>query len=644
MYSIQNLSIHFTGTDLFRNISFLINERDRIGLTGKNGAGKSTLLKIIAGELQPSSGEVIIPNGKTIGYLPQQLSLSSSLGIMEETMTAFDEHIRLEKRIEELSRQLAEREDYESKEYTKLIEELNIANDHFHILSGQSREGAAEKVLAGLGFDKKQLHHPVNSLSGGWQMRIELAKILLRKPDLILLDEPTNHLDIESIQWLEQFLSVYMGAVVLVSHDRAFLDGVTNRTIEISGGRIYDFKCSYSKYVEQRMELLEHQQANYDNQQKEIKEIEEFIERFRYKATKAKQVQSRIKMLEKMDRIELDLLDKSSIHFRFPPAPPSGKVVVEARNYAKSYGEKEVLKALDFVILKNDFVAFVGKNGEGKTTLAKSIVGALQYEGELKLGYNVKIGYYAQNQAELMDEDKTVFETIDDVATGEIRKKVKNILGSFLFSGEDMDKRVKVLSGGERSRLALARLMLEPVNLLVLDEPTNHLDMQSKDILKSALLQFDGTLILVSHDRDFLKGLSNKVFEFHDKKIKEHLGDISYFLEKRRLENLQELERSGQRKQDKSTKVSGNKQQYLERKEKEKQRRKLQRKIDALETEIEELESMIAIMDEQLSRPEDFNLKLEDGSFYAKYEQSKQRLEKNLEEWERLSGELEEIG
>ena len=466
----------------------------------------------------------------------------------------------------------------------------------------------------------------------------------MRRPDLILLDEPTNHLDIESIQWLEYFLANYQGAVVLVSHDRAFLDGVTNRTIEISGGKIYDYKCSYSKYVEQRQELLEHQKANFDNQQKEIKEIEDFIERFRYKATKAKQVQSRIKMLEKMDRVELDLMDKSSIHFRFPPAPQSGKVVVEARDYSKSYGEKEVLKNLDFVILKNEFVAFVGKNGEGKTTLAKSIVGALQYEGELKLGYNVKIGYYAQNQAELMDESKTVFETLDDVATGEVRKKLKSILGAFLFRGEDLDKRVKVLSGGERSRLALAKLLLEPVNLLVLDEPTNHLDMQSKDILKTALLQYDGTLILVSHDRDFLKGLSNKVFEFRNKRIKEHLCDITYFLEKRRLEDLKELERNQQQQARQTTKTSTNKEQYLKRKEQEKARRKLQRQIENTEAEIEDLERMIAIMDEQMAHPDDFNLNLEDGTFYAKYKKAQQRLEKSLEEWEDLNGQLELLG
>jgi ATP-binding cassette subfamily F protein 3 len=643
MYSVQNLSIHFTGTDLFKSISFLINEKDRIGLTGKNGAGKSTLLKIISKEMNPSSGEVIIPNGKTIGYLPQHMVTDSQSSIIEETMTAFAHHIKLEKHIEHLTAQLAERDDFESASYSKLIEELNVANDHFHILGGQSREGASEKVLAGLGFDKTQLHHAVNTLSGGWKMRIELAKILLQQPDLILLDEPTNHLDIESIQWLESFLANYQGAVVLVSHDRAFLDGVTNRTIEISGGKIYDYKCSYSKYVAQRQELLNHQRANFDNQQKEIKEIEDFIERFRYKATKAKQVQSRIKMLDKMDRIEVDLMDKSSIHFRFPPAPSSGKVVVEAKHYAKSYGEKEVLKQLDFVILKNEFIAFVGKNGEGKTTLAKSIVNELRYDGELKLGHNVKIGYYAQNQADLMDENKTVFETIDDVAVGEIRKQIKGILGSFLFRGEDLDKRVKVLSGGEKSRLALAKLMLEPVNLLVLDEPTNHLDMQSKDILKAALLKYDGTLILVSHDRDFLKGLSNKVFEFKNKGIKEHLGDITYFLEKRRLEDLKELEKNQQTTQAKTANTSSNKEQYLQRKEAEKARRKVQKAIDNVEKEIEELESMIAIMDEQLTRPEDFNLNLEDGEFYAKYKKAKERLSKSEDEWERLGEELDAL-
>ena len=643
MYSVQNLSIHFTGTDLFKSISFLINEKDRIGLTGKNGAGKSTLLKIISKEMNPSSGEVIIPNGKTIGYLPQHMVTDSKSSIIEETMTAFAHHIKLEKHIEHLTAQLAEREDFESVSYSKLIEELNVANDHFHILGGQSREGASEKVLAGLGFDKTQLHHAVNTLSGGWKMRIELAKILLQQPDLILLDEPTNHLDIESIQWLESFLANYQGAVVLVSHDRAFLDGVTNRTIEISGGKIYDYKCSYSKYVEQRQELLNHQRANFDNQQKEIKEIEDFIERFRYKATKAKQVQSRIKMLDRMDRIEVDLMDKSSIHFRFPPAPSSGKVVVEAKHYAKSYGEKEVLKQLDFVILKNEFIAFVGKNGEGKTTLAKSIVNELRYDGELKLGHNVKIGYYAQNQADLMDENKSVFETIDDVAVGEIRKQIKGILGSFLFRGEDLDKRVKVLSGGEKSRLALAKLMLEPVNLLVLDEPTNHLDMQSKDILKAALLKYDGTLILVSHDRDFLKGLSNKVFEFKNKGIKEHLGDITYFLEKRRLEDLKELEKNQQVTQAKTANTSSNKEQYLQRKEAEKARRKVQKAIDNVEKEIEELESMIAIMDEQLTRPEDFKLNLEDGKFYAKYKKAKVRLSNSEDEWARLGEDLDAL-
>ncbi|MCK5857314.1 MAG: ABC-F family ATP-binding cassette domain-containing protein [Bacteroidales bacterium] len=643
MYSVQNLSIHFTGTDLFKNISFLVNEKDRIGLTGRNGAGKSTLLKILSKQMEASSGKVIIPNGKTIGYLPQHMSTNSDLPIIEEAMTAFAEHIKLEAHIEDLTAQLATRDDYETDSYSKLIEELNVANDHFHIMGGQSREGATEKVLAGLGFDKKELNNRVNSLSGGWKMRIELAKILLQQPDLILLDEPTNHLDIESIQWLETFLANYQGAVVLVSHDRAFLDGVTNRTIEISGGRVYDYKCSYSKYVEQRKELMDHQKANYENQQKEIKEVEDFIERFRYKATKAKQVQSRVKMLERMDRIEVDLMDTTSIHFRFPPAPSSGKVVVEAIEYHKSYGKKEVLKPLDLVILKNEFIAFVGKNGMGKTTLAKSIIGELQYGGELKLGHNVKIGYYAQNQADLMDESKTVFETIDDVAVGEIRKHVKGILGSFLFRGEDLDKRVKVLSGGERSRLALAKLMLDPVNLLILDEPTNHLDMQSKDILKAALLQYDGTLILVSHDRDFLKGLSNKVFEFKDKGVKEHIGDISYFLEKRRLEDLKELEINQQVSKAKTASSSSNKEQYLQRKESEKAKRKVQKAIDNVENEIEELESMIAIMDEQLSRPEDFNLKLEDGVFYAKYKKAKQRLSNSEDEWDRLGQELDSL-
>ncbi len=645
MYSVNNLGIRFSGIDLFSNISFLINEKDRIGLTGKNGAGKSTLLKLLSHKIEPTQGQIIIPKDKTVRYLPQHITCTTNLNVFDEAMTAFEEHSLLENQIQEITSQLSNRTDYESKAYMKLIEDLQHANDRFHILDGQSREGNTEKVLLGLGFEKNQFTKAVSKLSGGWQMRVELAKILLQTPDLILLDEPTNHLDIESIQWLENFLKIYGGAVVLVSHDRAFLDAVTNRTIEITRGKIYDYKCNYSNYVEQRKLLLDQQVSRYENQQKEIKEVEDFIQRFRYKATKAKQVQSRIKQLDKIDQQELDLLDKKSIHFKFPPAPPSGKISVEIENYSKSFPDKDVLKGVNITILKNEFIAFVGRNGEGKTTLAKSILGQLEHDGNIKLGHNIKIGYYAQNQAELMDEEQTVFETIDNVAVGEVRKQIKNILGSFLFSGEDIDKKVKVLSGGERSRLALAKLLLEPVNLLILDEPTNHLDMQSKDILKNALLNYNGTLILVSHDRDFLKGLSNKVYEFRNKNIKEHLGDITYFLEKRKLENLKEIERKKKSNANAKSAIntSSNKQQYQQRKEQEKARRKALKAIENIEKEIDEIESMIAIMDEQLSRPQDFNINLEDGEFYAKYNRSKKRLETTIIEWEQLHENLEAL-
>ena len=643
MYSVSNLGIRFSGNDLFKNISFLINEKDHIGLTGKNGAGKSTLLKIICSKLEATEGQVIIPNGKSIRYLPQHLENTSELSILEETMTAFEEHQQLEDEIHRLTEELSHREDYESKSYEKLIVNLQTANDRFNILDGQSREGATEKVLIGLGFEREIFNNKVQTLSGGWKMRIELAKILLQLPELILLDEPTNHLDIESIQWLEDYLKSYNGAIILVSHDRAFLDAVTTRTIEITKGRIYDYKCNYSEYLNQRKTLLDQQLSRYENQQKEIKEIEDFIERFRYKATKAKQVQSRIKMLEKIDRQELDLIDKKSIHFRFPPAPSSGKISVEINKYAKSYGEKEILKNIDLSILRNEFIAFVGKNGEGKTTLAKSIIGNLDFDGEIKLGHNIKVGYYAQNQAELLDQEQTVFETIDNIAVGEIRKRVKNILGSFLFSGEDIDKKVKVLSGGERSRLALAKLLLEPVNLLVLDEPTNHLDLQSKDILKNALLQYDGTLLIVSHDRDFLKGLCSKIYEFRNKGIKEHLGDITEFINKRKLQNLSDLEIKAKQNNSQEKISTSNKEDYLNRKEKEKKKRKLLKQIEESEKKIEELENDITLLDEQLSNPKSLGESLTNGSFYSLYNKTKKDLDEEVEKWERLHLEVEKI-
>ncbi len=643
MYSVNNIGIRFSGIDLFKNISFLVNEKDRIGLTGKNGAGKSTILKLLSNEIEATSGNIIIPKDKSVGYLPQQLENTSTLSIFDETITAFEEHQKLELQIDNITNELSERSDYESQSYLNLINDLQNANDRFHILDGKSREGNTEKTLLGLGFDKKQFDQSVSSLSGGWKMRIELAKILLQMPNLILLDEPTNHLDIESIQWLEDFLKSYHGAVILVSHDRTFLDAVTNRTIEITQGKFYDYKCNYSEYVKQREVLLEQQKSRFENQQKEIKEIEDFIDRFRYKATKAKQVQSRIKMLEKIDRHQLDLLDKKSIHFKFPPAPSSGKISVEISNFGKSYGDNTVLKNIDITIIKNEFVAFVGRNGEGKTTLAKAIVGELEYDGEVKLGHNVKIGYYAQNQADLLNENQTVFETIDNVAVGEIRKNIKSILGSFLFSGEDIDKQVKVLSGGERSRLALAKLLLEPVNLLVLDEPTNHLDMQSKDILKNALMQFDGTLILVSHDRDFLKGLSNKVFEFRNKKIKEHIGDISEFIDKKKIQNLNELELKKTSSDRKSKESSSNKEQFLLRKEFDKKQRKLQKLIQTCEKNIEVLETSINKMDEDLADPQESMVSFSDETFYKAYNGAKSNLDAEVEKWERLHIEFEEL-
>jgi ATP-binding cassette subfamily F protein 3 len=544
MFAANNITVSFSGSFLFEDISFNVNPRDRIGLVGRNGAGKTTLLRIIAGIHAPDSGSIIKPSDATIGYLPQEMRITSKQSVYAEALTAFKEAIDLETEISFITNQLAERTDYESRTYTNLIARLNEANDRFHLIGGHKREEDVARVLIGLGFSGDDFERPLTEFSVGWQMRVELAKILLKMPSILLLDEPTNHLDIESIQWLEDFLTDYPGSVMLVSHDRALLDNVTNRTIEISLGRAYDFKYSYTDYVEKREEDRVTQMAAFNNQQIQIAQITKFVERFRYKNTKAKQVQSKLKQLDKMDKIEVEDMDSSAIRFQFPPAPHSGKVVVEASNLSKSYGNNLVLKPIEFSIIKNDFVAFVGKNGMGKTTLSRIIIGDLDYTGTMKLGHMVKIGYYAQNQAEMLDPEKTVFETIDDVAVGDIRPKIRNILGSFLFGGESIDKKVKVLSGGEKSRLALAKLLLTPVNLLVLDEPTNHLDMVSKDILKNALLQFDGTLILVSHDRDFLQGLTNKVIEFRNHTIRQHLGDVYDFLESRKLESLKELERN----------------------------------------------------------------------------------------------------
>ncbi len=643
MVSVNNISFHFTGDFLFENVSFVVNEKDRIGLIGKNGTGKSTLLKILSGQLEPETGVITTPSYYKIGYLPQEMIPDSSKTVLDETLTAFSEVIALEKEINRLNDEIIHRTDYESVGYHNLIDKFNELNEQFVIHSGQSRQEEAEKVLLGLGFTHANFSEPMTNFSSGWQMRVELAKILLRKPDLILLDEPTNHLDIEAIQWLEEFLSTYFGALILISHDRAFLDNVTKRTLEISLGQVQDYKASYSDYVLMREERRQTQLSAYNNQQKEIADIESFIERFRYKATKSKQVQSRVKMLEKMDMVAVDEKDNSAIHFRFPPAPHSGKVVVEINHLFKSYDTKLVLKDIDLLITKGERIAFVGRNGEGKSTLSKIIVGELAHEGECKLGHQVSIGYFGQNQATLLDGEKTVFETVDSIAVGEIRTKLRNILGSFLFGREDIDKKVKVLSGGEKARLALAKLLLSPVNLLVLDEPTNHLDMISKDILKNALLQFEGTMIIVSHDRDFLQGLTEKVFEFKNQKIREFVGDIYDFLESRKLENLSQLEI--QKKKEESvakTESITNKENYERNKEIERELRKIKTQIEKCETSITSFESQIAACDKALADPEKAAELMNKPDFYKKYEELKSQLERTLTEWEDLHSLFEE--
>jgi ATP-binding cassette subfamily F protein 3 len=622
-------------------VSFIINKKDRVGLVGHNGSGKTTLLRILSGTQQPETGKVVIPSTARMGYLPQEMVLNSDKSIYDETIAAFDEIMAIKADIDRYEAEISHRTDYDTASYEKLIHHLSEANEKFQLMGGQSMDADVEKVLMGLGFKREDFERPVKEFSNGWQMRVEIAKILLRKPDLILLDEPTNHLDIESIQWLEDFLYNYFGAVILVSHDRAFLDKLCNRTIEISDERIFDYKAAYTEYVRLREERLEQQMATYNNQQNQIRQIEFFIERFRYKNTKSRQVQSKIKMLDKMDIVEIEDFDKSAIHFSFPAAPRSGKVVVEMKGLGKRYGFKEVLKNVDLSIIKGDRVAFVGKNGEGKTTLSKIIMGMLDYSGEMKFGHNVQLAYYAQDQAETLDGNKTVFETIDEEATGDMRTKVRSLLGGFLFSGEDIDKKVKVLSGGEKSRLSLARLLLQPSNLMILDEPTNHLDMRSKDILKSALLQYDGTLIIVSHDRDFLQGLSNKVFEFRNKGVKEHLGDIYDFLHYKSLDSLRELEQKERSVTNTPKSVSDNKRIYEKAKEMERGIRKVKTSISKSEQMIEKLEKDLAEMDKVLMDPDKHKEALSDPEVFKKYNSIKSSLEKEMENWEALSMELE---
>lgn len=543
MISVDNLTVEFGGSTLFENISFQINEKDRIALMGKNGAGKSTLLKILAGVQKPTRGKVAAPKECVVAYLPQHLMTEDGRTVFEEASLAFSELFEMEKEIDRLNNELATRTDYDSDDYMKLIEQVSTLSEKFYSIEETNYAADVEKVLLGLGFKRDDLQKPTKEFSGGWRMRIELAKILLRKPDVILLDEPTNHLDIESIQWLEEFLINSSKAVVLISHDRAFVDNITTRTIEVTMGRIYDYKTNYSHYLELRKERREQQQKAYDEQQKMIAETKEFIERFKGTYSKTLQVQSRVKMLEKLEIIEVDEEDTSALRLKFPPSPRSGNYPVIANQVAKSYGEHTVFQNVSFTIERGDKVAFVGRNGEGKSTLVKCIMDEIDFQGELKLGHNVQIGYFAQNQASLLEGELTVFQTIDDVAQGEIRNKIKDLLGAFMFGGDNSLKKVKVLSGGERTRLAMIKLLLEPVNLLILDEPTNHLDMKTKDILKSALKDFDGTLIVVSHDRDFLDGLVNKVYEFGNQKVTEHLDTIYGFLEKKKMDSLRELER-----------------------------------------------------------------------------------------------------
>ena len=639
MISLDNLTISYGGWTLFDGISFMINPKDRIGLVGKNGAGKTTLLRVITGEQQPTEGAVTINGECTIGYLPQQMRVADTTSLVAETAKAFEEVLRIEANIERLTAEIASRTDYESEEYAELIHRLNEANDRYHILGGDTRDADIERTLLGLGFKRTDFERPTREFSGGWRMRIELAKLLLRRPSIFLLDEPTNHLDIESIQWLEEYLKNYNGAVLLISHDRAFLDNVTTRTVEISLGKAYDYKVPYSKYVVLRQERRAQQMAAYENQQRLIEKTEEFIEKFRYKPTKSNQVQSRIKQLEKLDRIEVDEEDLSRLNIKFPPAPRTGQIVVEVKEVGKAFGEKRIFSGAEFTIERGQKIALVGRNGEGKTTFARMLIGELEpTEGDIKLGANVNIGYYAQNQDDLMDGEFTVFDTLDRVAVGDIRTRLRDILGAFLFRGEDIEKKVKVLSGGERSRLAMARLMLEPYNLLILDEPTNHMDMRSKDILKDALQKYDGTVVVVSHDREFLDGLVDRIYEFRDGGVREYLGDIWYFLEKRKVESLQEIERKDKpvSTEKNTAESSTGKLSYEQKKEQEKLLRKLRKAVESVEEELAKVEAEIAAYDKRFAESTEYN-----ADDYAKYDALKQRYDQLMHEWEKASYELE---
>lgn len=631
MISVNNLTIEFGARPLFTDVSFVINPKDRVALVGKNGAGKSTLLKILAGEQQPTAGIVALQKGSTLGYLPQVMVLSDEHTVLEEAEKAFADISQLQERIAQENQELAERTDYESEDYLKLVEAFAHDNERFTMMGGLNYHAELERTLQGLGFQRSDFDRPTREFSGGWRMRIELAKLLMRQPDVLLLDEPTNHLDIESIRWLEQFLAKSPSAVVLVSHDRAFINNVTNRTMEISCGKITDYKVKYNEFMELRQERREQQLRAYENQQKEIADIQDFIERFRYKPTKSVQVQSRIKQLEKIVPIEVDEVDNSFLHLKFPPCNRCGDYPIICEDVTKRYGEHTVFHNVNLTIKRGEKVAFVGKNGEGKSTLVKCIMNEIPFDGHLKLGHNVELGYYAQNQAQLLDENKTVFQTIDDVAKGDIRLKIRDILGAFMFGGEASDKKVKVLSGGERSRLAMIRLLLEPVNLLILDEPTNHLDMRTKDVLKEAILAFDGTVILVSHDRDFLDGLVSKVYEFGGGNVREHIGGIYDFLRTKDIDTLDQLPKKAV-VEDVVTKEEPNagKLSYEQQKEQAKLRRKAEKEVADWERKVEEIEQRISEMEQQMSTPEGAS----DIALATQYAEVKKQQATAEEEWE----------
>ena len=646
MISVEGLTVEFGVKPLFLNASFVINDRDRIALVGKNGAGKSTMLKILCGKQQPTSGNVAVPNGQTIGYLPQVMVLQDDTTVREEARKAFAKVTQMKAKIDEMNRQLADRTDYESESYMALVEKFTQEHERYMMMGGDNYEAEIERTLTGLGFTRNDFDRPTSEFSGGWRMRIELAKILLQKPDVLLLDEPTNHLDIESIQWLEQQLAQSTRAVVLVSHDRAFINNVTNRTLEISCGKVIDYKVKYDEYVKLRAERREQQIRAYENQQKEIADTKQFIERFRYQATKAVQVQQRIRQLEKIVPIEIDEVDNSSLHLKFPPCLRSGDYPVICDQVAKNYGEHQVFSHVDMLIKRGEKVAFVGKNGEGKSTLVKCIMGEIPFDGTLKVGHNVQIGYFAQNQAQLLDESLSVFQTIDNVAKGEIRLKINDILGAFMFGGEASEKKVKVLSGGERSRLAMIRLLLEPVNFLILDEPTNHLDMQSKDVLKEAVKAFDGTVILVSHDRDFLDGLVDKVYEFGGGKVREHLGGIYEYLRYHNAENITEAlgSSTAPKPEEQAKKPAANEQKdkepalsYAERKERQKKISRIQKQVKESEKRIEEMEAKLEELGKQLEQPENAS----DMTLVNKYTELQSALDEEMQKWEELSLQLE---